>query len=97
MLTLSTVTFYAFILFTMAENTHQKGLEVEINDINSAIQKMMEDADARHNNYMQHHHADMYRIERIEAQLDSLQLSSALNGSLNSDAHRGRNLFGCVT
>ncbi|MCI62809.1 hypothetical protein A2U01_0084066, partial [Trifolium medium] len=46
---------------------------------------MMDDADARHSDYMQHRHTDMLRFERVEAQLGSLQLSSALNGSVNSE------------
>lgn len=69
----------------MAENTRMKGLEAAISGINTTMQKMMEDADARHNDYMQHRHNDMARLERVEAQLGSLQLSSALNGSGNSE------------
>lgn len=69
----------------MAENTRMKGLEAAINGIDTTMQKMMEDAGARHNDYMQHRHNDMARLERVEAQLGSLQLSSALNGSGNSD------------
>ncbi|MCI54051.1 hypothetical protein A2U01_0075298, partial [Trifolium medium] len=61
------------------------GLEAAINGINVTMKKMMEDADARHNDYMQHRHVDMAHIERVEAQLGSLQLSSTLNGSVNSD------------
>ncbi|MCI46716.1 hypothetical protein A2U01_0067957, partial [Trifolium medium] len=36
----------------MAENTRMKGLEAAINDINATMQKMMDDADARHSDYM---------------------------------------------
>ncbi|MCI11409.1 hypothetical protein A2U01_0032511, partial [Trifolium medium] len=73
-----TVTFGALIDLTMADNTRMKGLEAAINGINATMKKMMEDADARHNDYMQHRHADMARIERVEAQLgvsNSLPLS----------------------
>ncbi|XP_058751457.1 uncharacterized protein LOC131624517 [Vicia villosa] len=69
----------------MAENTRMKGLEASINGLNTTMQQMMEDADARHNDYIQHRHNDMVRFEHVEAQLGSLQLSSALNGSGNSD------------
>ncbi|XP_073225570.1 uncharacterized protein [Cicer arietinum] len=41
-----------------------KGMEAAINIINAAIQKMMDDAEARHNDYMQHRHADMTCLEQ---------------------------------
>lgn len=56
---MSIVTFGAFILLTMAKNTRMKGLEAAINNINATMQKMIEDADAHHNESMQHRHADM--------------------------------------
>ncbi|KAI5443821.1 hypothetical protein KIW84_012462 [Lathyrus oleraceus] len=86
MLVLTSITPYiwCFHQLTMAKNTRMKGLEVVVNGINTTMQKMMEDADARHNNYMQHRHTNMVHLERVKTQLGSLQLSSSLNGSGNS-------------
>lgn len=56
---MSFVTFGAFILLTVAKNTRMKGLEAAINNINATMQKMIEDADAHHNESMQHRHGDM--------------------------------------
>ncbi|XP_058746820.1 uncharacterized protein LOC131619773 [Vicia villosa] len=77
----------------MAENTRMKGLEAAINNINATMQKMMEDADTRHNTYMQACHTDAARLDQLEVQLSTLQLTSAFNEQFfdyysTSDNHR---------
>ncbi|KAE9612033.1 hypothetical protein Lal_00048864 [Lupinus albus] len=63
----------------MAENTRMKGLKDAINNLNATMQKMMEDSEARHNDYVQARQADMARLDQMEVQLNTL------NNSVNSE------------
>lgn len=87
-----TIIFGAFIELNMMENMCMKGLESATNKINDTMHNMMEDANIHHNNYMQHCHVDMSRLEQVKV-LGSLKLSSTLTGNVNYEGSSRKQPF----
>jgi hypothetical protein len=61
----------------MAESTRLKDLQAD-------VKKMLELAEARHEEYLLHRSMDNTRMERLEANVGSLQLAASLTGSPSS-------------
>ncbi|MCI38322.1 hypothetical protein A2U01_0059550 [Trifolium medium] len=59
-------------------------LEAAIQSISATLKKFREDEEVRHTEYLRSRSTDVLRMDRIEAQLAALQVSSASNGGLNS-------------
>ena len=67
----------------MADNTRMKTMENAIAEMSKTLQRFVEDADRRHNEYSQHRHLDQARFERVESQLTSLH-ENQLSGGKHS-------------
>jgi hypothetical protein len=73
----------------MADNTRMKSMENTIAEMNKTLQKFIEDADHRHNDYSHQRLLDQARFERVESQLSSLhetQLTGGKNAASGSSS-----------
>lgn len=50
----------------------------------ATIQKLAEDAERRHSEYLHHRNTDLGRLERVEAHLGTLKIDSSISGGSNS-------------
>ncbi|XP_050915075.1 uncharacterized protein LOC127130039 [Lathyrus oleraceus] len=68
----------------MAENTRMKELQTAITSMAATIQKLAEDAERRHSEYLHHRNTDLGHLERVEAHLGTLKIDSAISDGSNS-------------
>lgn len=61
----------------MADNTRMKSIENSITDMKQMLQKFLDDADRRYDEYSHHRHLDQVRFERVEAQISTLHLKQS--------------------
>lgn len=68
----------------MDENTRIKKLQMEIASMTATMQKLSDDAERRHSEYLHHRNTDLGRLEHVEAHMGTLKHDSTVSGGSNS-------------